>query len=345
MKAISTIIASILMLTITIALAGTAYLYVSGVFTGKTSTTFSLVDSVNDTVIIRNDGTEPIDAFSSVKIDGNDAVYRVSKQDSSLVGYWKMDESSWTNDCTTNSIKDSSDKNNNGKSCTGGADYGSPASGYFGNGAGFTSNGGYIQVPHSASLGITQEITIETWIKTNSDTWERPIQKFQTPSGGNVPLYGISARGDVNLGWGCEFASSSPGIYVYVTDPTQYNTGQWYHVVCTGSKLGNYFKVYVGGVQKASASWFSSGDIANEARPLNIGGNRQAPFFSGMIDEVKIYNRALSAQEIKAEYDIGSQINPGEIATMKIYNQLSRGTHTLRLCTSSMCNTAILAIQ
>ncbi|MBI2005267.1 MAG: hypothetical protein HYS80_00705, partial [Candidatus Aenigmarchaeota archaeon] len=72
---------------------------------------------------------------------------------------------------------------------------------------------------------------------------------------------------------------------------------------------------------------------------------RQAPFFSGMIDEVKIYNRALSAQEIKAEYDIGSQINPGEIATMKIYNQLSKGTHTLRLCTASMCNTAILTIN
>lgn len=65
MKGISTVVATILMLMITIALAGTAYLYISGVFTSKTRT-LSMIDSycagTNGSVIIRNEGPDTIRA-------------------------------------------------------------------------------------------------------------------------------------------------------------------------------------------------------------------------------------------------------------------------------------------
>lgn len=59
-KGISTIVASILMLMITIALAGVAYLYISGVFTGRTSAAFEIVSADSSTISIRNIGTENI---------------------------------------------------------------------------------------------------------------------------------------------------------------------------------------------------------------------------------------------------------------------------------------------
>jgi len=68
MKGVSAIIATILMLVITIGLAGTAYVYISGMLTGKTGTTISILDytctiGTNGriiTMVISNDGTDNI---------------------------------------------------------------------------------------------------------------------------------------------------------------------------------------------------------------------------------------------------------------------------------------------
>jgi len=99
-KAISTVIATLLMLIITIALVGFSYTFVSGVFTVKTSRAFSVSDAYQDTVTIRNDGTDTISFFSSVTVDGNPAT--ISSIDTSatentyyLTGsksWWKFDE-------------------------------------------------------------------------------------------------------------------------------------------------------------------------------------------------------------------------------------------------------------
>lgn len=63
MKGVSAVIATILMLLITIALAGTAYLYISGIFTAKTGVVLS-IDGTQSictasamTLIVKNDGT------------------------------------------------------------------------------------------------------------------------------------------------------------------------------------------------------------------------------------------------------------------------------------------------
>ncbi|MBU5537116.1 MAG: LamG domain-containing protein [Candidatus Aenigmarchaeota archaeon] len=76
---------------------------------------------------------------------------------------------------------------------------------------------------------------------------------------------------------------------------------------------------------------------------FNIGAELQGRSpFSGIIDEVRIYNRALSESEIKQLHS--GLVSPGQTATIKPLISLSKGTHTLRLCTSSMCSTAILTV-
>lgn len=68
-KGISTVIASVLTVMIVIGLGGTSYLFVSGEFSSKTTTAFSIADSVEDTIIIRNEGTETLLSFTSVIVD------------------------------------------------------------------------------------------------------------------------------------------------------------------------------------------------------------------------------------------------------------------------------------
>jgi len=76
MKGVSAIIATILMLVITIGLAGTAYVYISGMLTGKTAKTISLLDASctgsNIVIVISNDGTQNIAATElAAYLDGS----------------------------------------------------------------------------------------------------------------------------------------------------------------------------------------------------------------------------------------------------------------------------------
>jgi hypothetical protein len=57
--------------------------------------------------------------------------------------------------------------------------------------------------------------------------------------------------------------------------------------------------MYINGVQIGSLN--ATGNIVSSTAPLTIGGNRVwGEFFNGAIDDVRIYNRALSASEIQS---------------------------------------------
>lgn len=75
MKGVSAVIATILMLMITIALAGTAYMYITGVFQSRTAVVLAISDSdcddTNIKVWIRNDGSQQATGVN-VAIDGSD---------------------------------------------------------------------------------------------------------------------------------------------------------------------------------------------------------------------------------------------------------------------------------
>lgn len=94
-KGISTIIASVIMVVIATSLGGVFWLYVTGFFTSTTAQSFSIVDTFNDTITIRNDGSAPISSFS-ITTNGNPVAYQITSQDTSLVGFWKLDEGSGT---------------------------------------------------------------------------------------------------------------------------------------------------------------------------------------------------------------------------------------------------------
>lgn len=76
---------------------------------------------------------------------------------------------------------------------------------------------------------------------------------------------------------------------------------QWKHLAVTYD--GTAFKFYVDGVLEGGPN-FGHFRFPNDA-PLLIGGSGGCSTFIGLIDEVKIYNRALSADEIRASYNLG----------------------------------------
>ncbi len=88
------------------------------------------------------------------------------------------------------------------------------------------------------------------------------------------------------------------GTTSWVGGPSASPVGSWTHVAVTYN--GSQLVLYVNGVQVASKA--ASGAIQASSSPLWIGGNQPyGEYFSGLIDDVRVYNRALSQAEIQTD--------------------------------------------
>jgi hypothetical protein len=118
-------------------------------------------------------------------------------------------------------------------------------------------------------------------------------------------------NGDIEVG--VKDLSGNDTAY-FDTTATNFADGNWHHVVAvittnTTTNAGNTFIVYVDGVSQAGTRTAESSYVyAAPTSPMNFIGARNltvARYFSGAIDEVRIYNRALSASEVQYLYNIG----------------------------------------
>jgi hypothetical protein len=171
--------------------------------------------------------------------------------------------------------------------------------------------GGYIDIPHSAALA-NQQFTIDAWVQPqgpgpNNDFWGSVIVQKGLPAPAgytNVPI---------SLGWSDQykhfvFTFGNMNVERIASNPN-FPPGQWYHVAATYD--GSTFKLYVNGALEAqmalvktiSYSPLIPWTIGSTAAPIRAVGYPRT--FNGVIDEVEIFNRALSPAEIQAIYQAG----------------------------------------
>jgi hypothetical protein len=83
------------------------------------------------------------------------------------------------------------------------------------------------------------------------------------------------------------------------------NDGQWHHVLAVyDSAIGH--KIYIDGVvDKSDSNILTAVAQSASADNANIGRRADGNTFNGLIDDVRIYNRALSPDEIKRLYTMG----------------------------------------
>ena len=97
------------------------------------------------------------------------------------------------------------------------------------------------------------------------------------------------------------------GTIVHASDRTAVPVGRWSDVAVTYD--GATLRLYVNGDEVSRRG--AAGAIQSSGDPLWIGGNRPyGEFFHGVIDEVRVYSRALDAGEIRA--DMARQLGPAE---------------------------------
>jgi hypothetical protein len=154
-------------------------------------------------------------------------------------------------------------------------------------------------------LDLTTGMTLEAWVKpTAIDGWEAVIVK---ELGTNLLSYALYAHDGAPLAGGADAPAGYGrigGVDQAVRGTARISTTDWTHLAMTYD--GTMQRFYVNGVEVGTHA--QTGSMAVGDEPLRIGGDATfaGEFFKGLIDEVKVYNRALTAAEINADMNAGT---------------------------------------
>jgi plastocyanin len=178
------------------------------------------------------------------------------------------------------------------------------AAGKVGQAFSFDGTDDQIVVPHNASQNGGSQITIDAWINLSTSLHGQPIANKRSPS--NVGGYTFeTTHSPIGPDNGLQWAIMIGGAYHILQTPANVLTlGTFQHVAATYD--GAAMRIYVDGVEKANMP--TSGTIDSTNDPVVIG--RNVPNLSldwhGLIDELELYNRALSQPELAAIVSAGT---------------------------------------
>ena len=219
-----------------------------------------------------------------------------------LISRWAFDEGSGT-------IAHDSVGNNHGTI------YGAQwTTGILGGALDFAGNGERVEVPDDDSLTPANQITICFWVYNRGGSVPAIYKSASCPgepaSPGNSRAYGMALSEE----WVSMSVYSAVNTYGQITSNNPVSLNKWHHVAGTFNQ--GQAALYVDGHPEISATLAVS-SIMNDAQPLIIGGAWEycgtdsfEGKLNGVVDDVRIYNRALSAEEIRQLYQNGSGVSP-----------------------------------
>ena len=158
----------------------------------------------------------------------------------------------------------------------------------------FNGSSSWVTVPDSASLDLRTALTIEAWVYPTVAPagWRTIVAK---ESGGGVVYYLHAGSDNGN--------APATGVMVPSGEQTLYGSARltanaWTHMAATYD--GAAQRLYVNGNQVSTRA--QTGLVTISTGALRLGGNGAfGEFFQGRVDEVRIYNRALTGDQIRAD--------------------------------------------
>ncbi len=248
----------------------------------QTSTNYSLVSSAGESII--GDAAGGSYKLGIGYVAQLDKSLQLNVQPANQVAYYPLDEGAGT------AAWDNSANQINGKLMN------TPTSvaGKIGQGLSFNGTNQYVNVPTNAALDFTTSFTAELWIKTASTNtgYMGLLTKYtSTPAGWDIALQGgcprVTIRGTSSIDTGSGWCASS------------LQDNAWHHIVAVATTTS--LKVYIDGVLKNTTNGTWTPTTAS-AFDMQIGSRQGSVYYEGAVDEVKLFSRALSSEEVAAEY-------------------------------------------
>jgi len=218
---------------------------------------------------------------------------RTNRLTDGLVGFWSMNGQDVDLSDSAAEVKDVSGNGNDGNAKNGAK----PAIGKLGQGFGFDGTDDYVDVGNPSELSsgnLDSSLTMSAWLKPVNASGSRQNVAGKNSEFGNDNYRFWVDSGDLNAY--VDTSGSAPNI------ATPISSDEWSHAVMTYD--GNSLKLYLNGVKKVEIGL--SGDLSSAASPFTIGSRGgDSEFYDGAIDNVRIYDRDLSEQEVKQLYRLG----------------------------------------
>ena len=221
-------------------------------------------------------------------------------RDKGLVGYWTFDEGTGTTAYDYSGQGNNGTKNNGqwltGTSCKKGGCFGTTIDSIL----------DYVQVidPASGILDFSDNDSFSylMWFKDSQNQGTESDQLWKggySPNSGYRMLTNTASGGPI-----CQYADSDTAVGADgASTATSVLDGNWHLVVCIMDRVSKKFLIYLDGVYKAADTNLTEGSAKSSAVNPRLGEAWGGAEVNGAVDDVRIYNRALSAEEIQAIYN------------------------------------------
>ena len=226
-----------------------------------------------------------------------------------LVGLWSFNGP----DLNGTTAYDRSGNGNNGTLTNGPV----PATGRIGQGVQFDGMNDVVRITDPGASSVFDfangdSITLAAWIyPTAFADFTQVLEKGNLGCGVLARPWGFGTGAGSGFQQRLRFSYNSAAVcHEYRTNNNVFTANQWYHIAVTYTfGTAASMAMYVDGVAQAG-SWYSgTGTVApiSNNDQLGIGARDTTPtkLFTGLIDDVRVYNRALSAQEVADLYNLG----------------------------------------
>ena len=176
------------------------------------------------------------------------------------------------------------------------------------------SGSNYTDVQSSSSLQLTTRMSVASWFKTTTNHADTSFIVNKGGHGSETPgqniNYGIFMTGTETI---TAMIETQSGVDHAATSTSPYNDGQWHYAVMTYD--GTTLRLYIDGAQVASKSTAGAVPDNTGTQPVRVGANSRSldRFFTGNVDEVRVWNRVLTSTEVSNAYNSGVFDTNGQV--------------------------------
>jgi hypothetical protein len=237
------------------------------------------------------------DILGEIKCAYSDSYSTREPRDSSLIAWYKFDETSG------DQLSDNSQNNNTGTLYNFNLDR-CWIKGLVSNALQFNGIDSYVSLGNGIiSTVASGSFTISCWIKLYPLAGSGKINDIISNSGGATAGTYLLYLNTSSYLVGSLITNSTTST---ITGSTSLNDGNWYHVAWVVNTTGTSMTLYINGSSHVSGTY--SGSLVSLNTSVYMGSrNTSANFFGGVIDDFRIYNQALSSVEITRLYQNISQ--------------------------------------
>lgn len=259
---------------------------------------------------LSTDDVRQLYTFGSANISVTSSQNRLGFGNNNLVGHWTFDgrNVNWS----TNSVTDLSGNGNTG-SLISMSTTSSPATGRIGQALDFDGANDYVTMGNVLDF-TTEDITISLWAKPNNSSQNAsfvakrdnsaPYKQYNfgtgsIDSGGNITA---SKKISIFFHNGGTLSNSNSQAYRTTDDVID---GNWHHYVAL--RRNGVVEIYVDGVSRSLTTIYSAGNVnVSNTAEFRIANGNSAIYLDSAIDDVRIYSKALTANEVQQLYNLGS---------------------------------------